>query len=53
MVADFRLPLEADFTVDELKILPDEYRYELLDGKIYLDERAPLSELAGVALMAH
>ena len=52
MVADFTLPSEVDWTVDELAILPDECRYGLIDGRLDLWDRAPLLELAGLALMA-
>ncbi|MCO8271926.1 Uma2 family endonuclease [Actinoplanes sp. TRM 88003] len=51
MVADYVLP-EVEFTVDELSILPDECRYELIDGRLDLWDRSPLSDLAGLAVMS-
>ena len=52
MTVDFTLPSEVSWTVDELSILPDECRYELIDGRLDLWDCAPLTGLAGLALMS-
>jgi hypothetical protein len=46
------LPLETDWTVDDLTILPARCRYELIDGRLDLWDRDSLARLAGLALMA-
>jgi hypothetical protein len=48
MSSDFVLPPGVDFTVDDLPILPGEYRYDLIGGELILEQRAPLSQLAGL-----
>ena len=48
---NFELPAQGHWTVDDLRILPDEFRYELIDGWIDVQDRAPLSALAGLAVM--
>jgi hypothetical protein len=52
MARDYILPPEVDLTVDDLAILPDECRYELIEGKLDLWDRQPLPQLAPLALMA-
>ena len=46
------MPLETDWTVDDLTILPARCRYELIDGRLDLWDRDSLARLAGLALMA-
>jgi hypothetical protein len=41
MPIDFTLPLEVSWTVNELAILPDECRYELIDGRLDLWDVLP------------
>ncbi|WP_250001746.1 Uma2 family endonuclease [Actinoplanes sp. M2I2] len=43
---------DVEFCVDDLSILPDECRYELIEGRLDVWDRAPLTDLAGLALMA-
>jgi len=52
MSRDYALPLETDWTVDDLTILPARCRYELIDGRLDLWDRDSLARLAGLALMA-
>jgi hypothetical protein len=52
MASNFTLPAEVDLTVDDLRILPDELHYELVNGRLDIQERAPLSRLGGLALLA-
>jgi hypothetical protein len=52
MVKRFILPAQVDWTIDELSILPDEFRYELVDGRLDIQQRAPLVQLAALGLMA-
>ena len=52
MAVDFELPPDLDLTTDDLVILPDEYRCELMDGELFLQQRAPLLDLAPLALFA-
>src|SRR3569833_2157474 len=52
MSRDYTLPLETDWTVDDLTILPDECRYELIDGRLDLRHRDSLGRLGGLALLA-
>jgi hypothetical protein len=52
MVSDYMLPPEADWTVDDLAILPAGCRRELIDGRLDLWDRDTLARLVGLALMA-
>lgn len=52
MARDYSLPPALDLTVDDLVILPDGSRYELIDGKLDMRDRRSLSDLAPLALLA-
>src|SRR4051812_1388 len=52
MANNFTLPAEVALTVDDLRILPDELHYELIDGRLDIQERAPLSGLGALAMLA-
>jgi hypothetical protein len=43
---------DVEFTTDDLSILPDGCRYELIEGRLDLWDRAPLSDLVGLGLLA-
>lgn len=47
----FEVPAQGHWTVDDMAILPEDFRYELIDGVIEFQDRAPLAWLAGVAVM--
>ena len=50
MTPDYVLPSGGDWTVDDLDVLPFEFRYELIDGWLDLQQRGNLSQLGGAAL---
>ncbi|WP_430783938.1 hypothetical protein [Actinoplanes sp. G11-F43] len=47
----FEVPAQGRWTVDDMAIFPEKFRYELVDGVIDFQDRAPLTWLAGVAVM--
>ncbi|SDT77674.1 Uma2 family endonuclease [Actinoplanes derwentensis] len=47
----FELPAQGRWTVDDMAILPEKFRYALIDGVVDLQDRAPLAGLAGAAVM--
>ncbi|WP_030436096.1 Uma2 family endonuclease [Actinoplanes subtropicus] len=51
MMSDYVLPCGGDWTVDDLDVLPFEFRYELIDGWLDLPQRGNLSQLGGAALL--
>lgn len=47
----FELPAQGSWTAGDMAVLPEELRYELIDGWVDIQDRAPLSSLAGLAVM--
>lgn len=47
----FEVPAQGRWTVDDMAILPEGFRYELIDGVIDFQDQAPIAQLAGVGVM--
>ncbi|KUL28692.1 Uma2 family endonuclease [Actinoplanes awajinensis] len=50
MTAALRLPDKQDWTVDDLKLLPPDLRYELIDGRLILPSLTPFHQILCVRL---